>query len=120
MDPLRLLVLAFVGAISVFGVAFSVRGIAIEMRHRRRQRRESGEAGLGPLGADIDSALTTDAAPAPVRAASHIVADWAAGRHCSLCGRLLSRPAVASHRVALLDPSGTTNDWSDIDRKSVV
>lgn len=114
MDPLRFLILAFVGAVSAFGIAFSVRGIVTQMRYRRTRRTGSAAAGAGAIGADIDSALTNLAPSTPVRAASAIVADWAAGRRCSVCGRPLSEPALASHRVALLDPSGATNDWSDI------
>ena len=114
MDLLRFLVLAFVGAICIFGIAFSVRGIIVEMRYRRARRGGSSEAGAGAFGEDIDSALTTFAAPTPVRAASKIVADWAAGRRCSICGRSFSEPALKSHRTALLDPSGATNDWADI------
>ena len=97
MDPLRFLVLVFVGAVSVFGIAFSVRGIVVEVLYRTQQRRGSPEAGPGAVGADIDSALTTDGVPTSVRAASAIVADWAAGRRCSICGRSLSEPA-AKHR----------------------
>ena len=114
MDPLRFLILAFVGAVFVCGIAFSVRGIIVEMRQRRTRRGEPSEAGGGSVGADIDSALTNRPSSTPVRAASAIVADWAAGRRCSICNRLLSEPALASHRIALLDPSGATSDWSDI------
>ena len=114
MDPLRFLVIAFVSAVVVYGIAFSVRGIVVEMRYRRTRRGESADAGAEAVVADIDSALTDVAAPTPVRAASAIVADWAAGRRCAICGRSLSEPALASHRIALLDPSGATNDWSDI------
>ena len=114
MDPLRFLVIALVGAVSVCGIAFSVRGIVVEMRYRRTRRSGNSDVGAGAVGADIDSALTNLAPSTPVRAASLIVAEWAAGRRCSVCGRSLSEPALASHRTALLDPSGSTNDWSDI------
>jgi hypothetical protein len=114
MDPLRFVVIAVVGAVVVCGIAFSVRGIVVEMRYRRTRRGQSSDAGAEAVGADIDSALTNLAAPTPLRAPSAIVADWAAGRRCSICGRSLSEPALASHRTALLDPSGATNDWSDI------
>ena len=114
MDPLRFLVIGLVGAVSVFGIAFSVRGIVSEMRYRRARRSGSSEVGAGALGVDIDSVLTTGTAPKPVRAASAIVAEWAAGRRCSICGRSLGEPALASRRIALLDPSGATNDWADM------
>ena len=38
MDPLRFLILAFVGAASACGIAFSIRGIVTEMRYRRTRR----------------------------------------------------------------------------------
>ncbi|MEQ1911800.1 MAG: hypothetical protein ABMA15_23480 [Vicinamibacterales bacterium] len=114
MDLLRLLVLAVVGAVVVFGVALSVRGIVAEMRYRRTRRRGPSKAGAEAVGADIDTALTNFPAPTPVRAASAIVVEWAAGRRCAVCGRSLPEAARASHRTALLDPSGATSDWSDI------
>lgn len=114
MDPLRFLVIAFVGAVFLGGVVFSIRGLVIEMRYRRRRRSGLAETGTGAVGPDIDSALTDHEGAATVRPASAIVADWVAGRRCAVCGRSFNEPTLARHRAALLDPSGTTSDWSDI------
>ena len=94
MDPLRFLVLAFVGAVAVFGIAFSVHGIVVEMRYRRSRRSASSEAGAGAVGADIDSVLTNLAPSTPVRAASAIVADTSSRDSCCQLLDQTQRPAI--------------------------